>query len=81
MRRHTIVTLTLLLVIAAALPCGLLVGGVGLPASDVFGVFGGSGDSLASFIVLETRLPALLCSLIAGASLALAGLLMQTCFN
>ncbi|MDE6611180.1 MAG: iron ABC transporter permease [Muribaculaceae bacterium] len=81
MRRHTIVTLTLLLVIAAALPCGLLVGGVGLLASDVFGVFGGSGDSLASFIVLETRLPALLCSLIAGASLALAGLLMQTCFN
>ena len=83
--RHTYVIITLCLLIAIALPCGLLVGGVALPASDVVGIITGSYSGeyadVGSFIVLETRLPALLTSLLAGAALAVAGLLMQTTFD
>lgn len=35
---------------------------------------------MSRFVIIETRLPALLTSLLAGAALAVAGLLMQTCF-
>lgn len=81
MKRRHIVIAILTAIIAAALPCGLLVGGVELSASEVFGAFSTHDDSIARFIVVENRLPALLCSILAGGALALAGLLMQTCFN
>lgn len=38
------------------------------------------GNDTASFIVWETRLPALLTALLAGAALGIAGLIMQTVF-
>lgn len=81
MKRPAIVITGLLAIIAAALPLGLLVGGVDLSAAEIFGAFGDTDDSIARFIVIENRLPALLCATLAGAALALAGLLMQTCFN
>ena len=81
MKRPTIVITGLLAIIAAALPLGLLVGGVDLSAAEIFEAFGDTDDSIAHFIVIENRLPALLCATLAGAALALAGLLMQTCFN
>lgn len=69
--------------IVVLLPMGLTVGGVDIPTSDILTLLsGGTPDNdIATFIVMETRLPALLTSLLAGAALAVAGLLMQTCFN
>ncbi|MCM1066501.1 MAG: iron ABC transporter permease [Muribaculaceae bacterium] len=83
--RHTAVITILCVLIAAVLPCGLLVGGVDLSASDVFdiimGAYSGEYSEVGEFIVLETRLPALVTALMAGAALAISGLLMQTGFN
>lgn len=81
-RRHTTILL-LAAMIAVTLPLGLLVGGVDIPATVIFDVLTGGNpeNDIAGFIIIETRIPALLTSLLAGAALAVAGLLMQTCFN
>ena len=58
---------------------GLLVGAVEIPASQVWQVLaGGNTDGTARFIILESRLPALLTALFAGTALGTGGLLMQT---
>ncbi len=80
--RRTAIIVALAALIAALLPLGLMTGGVPLSIGRVLGAFGGeNGDTLARFIVIENRLPALITAMLAGASLAVAGLLMQTCFN
>jgi len=68
------------------LVCGcllaLLLGSADIAVADVFGsLFGSNNDDMTRFVVVETRLPAMLTALLAGASLAVAGLLMQTCFD
>lgn len=83
--RQRIVFICLIIFIAIALPTGLLVGGVELSASDVWNVicgnYSGEHSDIASFIVIENRLPSLLTALLGCAALSVAGLLMQTCFN
>lgn len=58
-------------------------GAVDIPVSSVWKILCGSSDADASlrFIVLESRLPQAVTALIAGASLALCGLLMQAVFR
>ena len=80
-RRSRISILLLSLLIVAAFLPGLMAGGVWLDTTTVIDALCGISDSTTSFIVLETRLPALVTALMAGAALAVAGLLMQTCFN
>ncbi len=61
----------------------LLTGSVDIPASDVAGALTGGDVSKEAwrYIVVETRVPAALTALLAGAALAVAGLLMQTTFD
>ena len=61
----------------------LLWGSVSLPLDSLFGVIGDSqgADQVVRKILLELRLPKLAVAALAGASLALAGLLMQTLFS
>ena len=81
-RRSAVLPLLLALLLALLLPAAMLVGSVDIPASDVWAaVSGGETSAVRRLIVMETRLPAVLTSVVAGASLAVAGLLMQTCFN
>lgn len=61
-------------------PLTLFVGSVGLTPAQVLGAFSGSADEAARFIVLESRLPQSLTAVLAGAALAVAGLVMQTLF-
>lgn len=60
----------------------LCLGDVPTPLSEVWHVLTGqaSPDNLASFIILQVRLPQMLTALLCGCSLAAAGLVMQTVF-
>lgn len=78
--RASVISIILIIVIAILFPVGLLFGSVDIHIDDILALIGGQGDAMTHFVVIETRLPALLAALVAGASLAVAGLLMQTCF-
>lgn len=81
--RRTAVIAALAALILIVFPLGLTVGGVAISPADIIGALSGHApaDSLAAFIIMDTRLPALITALLAGAGLSVAGLLMQTCFN
>lgn len=60
----------------------LIFGSIKIPLSEVFTVFGGTHDrTLNSEILLNFRLPKAITAVLAGASLSVAGLLMQTLFR
>lgn len=79
--RVSIVLLALVAIIAA-FGC-LLCGSVDIPASEVLKSTLGQEASRHSWtvIVVETRIPMVLTAAMAGAMLATAGLMLQTCFN
>lgn len=56
---------------------GQAFGGTRLPFADVFAVFAGGGSEVAQKMVLDLRLPRTLVAALAGAALALSGLLLQ----
>lgn len=61
----------------------LFVGSVDIPFSEIVAILSGKGDaeSPAHFIVVGSRVPQAVTALLAGASLALSGLLLQTAFR
>ncbi|MDE6206717.1 MAG: iron ABC transporter permease [Muribaculaceae bacterium] len=79
--RTTIVLLSLVVAVAVLLPLAVLSGSVRLSLSEVWQTLCGHGTEMTDFIVLGSRLPAAVTALCAGASLAVAGLLMQTSFD
>lgn len=70
-----------LLVVAAVL--NLVIGSVRIPVSDVLEIVTGnySGKASWEYIVLEYRLPKLVIACVVGASLSIAGMMMQTLFQ
>lgn len=76
--RQTIPFLLLLLLF----PLSMLTGSVDIGVNEVWQALVGktSADSLAYFIVIESRLPQALTAILAGAALAAGGLVMQTLF-
>ena len=83
MTRYRTVLLLLIVLLVVLVPCGMLLGSVSIPAAQVWGAL--TGDSsvgeVVRIIVLETRLPSVVASLLAGMALSVAGLLMQTTFS
>lgn len=81
-RSCTVYTAAALACVAAFALC-LLRGSVQIPASEVWAALTGGEVSRNAwrFIVVETRIPAAVTSLLAGAALGVAGLLMQTTFD
>lgn len=77
------VCVALLAAILLLTVAGLCSGPVNIPAGSVFAaVFGqGSGNEAWDYIVRESRFPSTLTALLAGASLAAAGLMLQTAFR
>lgn len=61
----------------------LFVGSVDIPMTEVIDILAGGGDadSPANFIVMGSRLPQAVTSLLAGAGLTLSGLMLQTAFR
>ncbi|MEU3972708.1 FecCD family ABC transporter permease [Streptomyces bacillaris] len=72
------VRLGALVVLVAAVACADLFAGRGVAAGGVRAVLLGGGDPMAQHIVLQLRLPRLLVALVAGASLGVAGLVLQS---
>lgn len=73
--------MTLLVVVVFFLQ--LLLGSVAIPATDVFQILLGryTGNEAWVNIVIESRLPAALSAILAGAGLSVSGLQMQTLFR
>lgn len=71
-----------LVAVAATAVC-LVSGSVEIPISDVWGALMADASVAEGWraIVVEVRVPMVLTALTAGAALAVAGLLLQTCFN
>lgn len=80
--RRCVIVVLVFLTIFLYVGC-MLVGSVDIPAGEVFSsMFTGEASRAAwRYIVVETRFPAACTALIAGASLAVAGLLLQTLFD
>ena len=75
--------MSLIAAIVLLLPLGLLMGNVHVSAADVWNILCGrptAHGEVGEFIILGSRLPALITSLLAGMALAVSGLMMQTCF-
>lgn len=83
--RRTIAVAYLVTAVAVLLLfiANLVFGAVRIPAGDVFSILSGSFEGRQSWaqIVLRSRLPQAFTALLAGASLATAGLLLQTLFR
>lgn len=69
--------------IAVLFVLNLFIGSVNIPCADVWMVLSGNADpaSTTSFIVLGSRLPQAITALLAGAGLAVSGLMLQTAFR
>lgn len=83
---YTKLTVSLLALAAAIvllLALNLMLGSVWIPVGDVWGILIGSGsdNQIWTNIVLKSRLPQSLTAIMAGAGLAVSGLLMQTVFR
>ena len=85
MNRKTTLILMLLLALSIVvfLILNLLLGTVRIPVDDVIGIlFGNHNDNrIWTNIVMKSRLPQALTAMMAGAGLAVSGLLMQTVFR
>ncbi len=75
------VVLTLLIVLLTL--ANLYIGSVGVPPQEVTDILLGKPSAVQAFnfIVLESRLPQAITAIIAGAGLAVSGLLLQTAFR
>ena len=75
--------LSLMLLVVFLFLANLFYGSVDIPCKDVVSILlGGEAEREAwRLIVLETRLPQTVTALLAGASISVAGLLLQTLFN
>lgn len=84
MYRGTAYCLLLLLLIAVLFVASLLAGSVNIPATDIFSILVGQSEGIKpswQYIVLENRLPQAITAVLAGGSLALSGLMLQTAFR
>ena len=78
--RLLFVILIALLVIAFVLD--IMIGSANLPLSEIWKVFTGNSDNMIyNEIILNHRLPKATTAILAGASLSVAGVLMQTLFH
>ncbi|MDR0815679.1 MAG: iron ABC transporter permease [Bacteroidales bacterium] len=72
-----------LIVIAILFAMNLILGKIQIPINEIFNILTGNGSDKTAWqhIVLQSRLPQAITALLAGASLATSGLLLQTLFR
>ncbi len=83
MDRRIFVFSLMLLVVATLFMLNLLAGAIDIPAKEVFSaLFGGENVKQSwAYIVLESRLPQAITSVLSGSALAVSGLMLQTVFR
>lgn len=80
--RKTILFISLTVLLTLLFVADLSFGSIHIPLSEVKNVFfGGSSENINSEILLNFRLPKAITAILAGASLSVAGLMMQTLFR
>ena len=80
--RHPILFFLLSILLVILFFASLIFGSVHIPLQDVFSTFaGGETNFIHSEILLNLRLPKAITAILTGASLAVAGLMMQTLFR
>ena len=81
--RSTVTLIALSLLVIVLLPLNLVFGSIDIPFSEVVNAIFGDEVSKVTWetIVIETRLPMALTATLAGAALAVSGLLLQTTFD
>ena len=80
-RRNTVIILSLLAAVAVTGIACLFVGSSNMSFQDALGALLGGGTGAQSRIIWKIRVPRVLAALIAGAGLAVSGLVMQTTLN
>lgn len=83
MKRPAILLLLSLLMLAVLFALNIVCGTVSIPVADVVSIICGGETQRESwrYIVMEARLPQAVTALLAGASLAASGLMLQTAFR
>lgn len=81
--RSTVTLIALSLLVIVLLPLNLVFGSIDIPLSEVVNALIGEPVAKHTWetIVIETRLPMALTAVLAGAALAVSGLLLQTTFD
>lgn len=81
--KNILVYLAVVSLVILAFAANLFYGSVDIPAGEVLSIISGNGceRDVWRVVVLETRLPQALTALLAGASISVAGLLLQTVFR
>ncbi|MBQ0025059.1 MAG: iron ABC transporter permease [Bacteroidales bacterium] len=81
--KNTYIFTILCILLAALFVCNLLYGAVRIPAKDILGILSGNFTGRESWrhIILESRLPQAITAVLAGSSLAVCGLMLQTLFK
>lgn len=80
--RNLLLFLALSLLMLGLFLADLVWGSIRIPVGDVLSVFGGSkANAINSEILLNFRLPKAITAILSGASLSVAGLMMQTLFR
>ena len=79
----SILIISLSCLVIALWIANLFIGSVNIPANEVINILTGGSSERESwqYIILESRIPQATTALLAGCSLAVAGLLLQTTFN
>ena len=81
-KRYPIIFLTLALLTTGLFLTDLAWGSISISLREILSIFfGGTADNINSEILLNFRLPKAITAILAGASLSVAGLMMQTLFR
>lgn len=82
-RRGTIAVIVLSLLLVALVIGNLMIGSVKIPSDEIFGMLMGeeSSNGIWETIIFKSRIPSIVTAALAGAALAVCGLLLQTVFN
>ena len=82
-RRYVVVTVVLAALLVVLGIANLLIGSIHIPAGDIFDMICGNrtDNHIWEVIVFQSRIPTIITAALAGAALAVCGLLLQTVFN
>ncbi len=82
-RRSRVAIILFVLLLIVLFVANLVVGSVNIPIDEVMSILSGNGSSNEAWelIMLQSRVPMTVTAVLAGAALAVSGLLMQTTFN